>query len=625
LVAKAIVQAVNQQDPPGRFIKLVNVDGITADSIWKSIAYTQAVNKTSQALREKNIKVVKEYTTSNNNNNNRSKNNDDTIRPMSILSAPSVGNYGVEGDRQGQKRKQADGGRGGGSSTLFKSCWWNMGSPLSNDSSVSDSTSMGKAIMPPGIVTPGVASFVVNNNNSNSNNNNNSKRSDDSRISSNKRKRVQKEGGGLASGIITRRASITDPLPLPTQPLEERQSTLFRFLNNTGIFGSGNNNSNNNNTTTYNQDNNIDAISLPENNILQNVSQLGHDKSSGSGSGGQQGQDDVFALNSQQSISGMFSFSRPGQQQQQPASLLSSQGQGPIGRMTVEQFRELHIQKQQRQVQNFAGGRGGDAKEEELQEIPTIGLLIDNKSNNDNDNDIVAGAAAPPTKGLTSQASDWMASLFSATNSKPDGTPRRKFPPINNGSNNNDEDEDVAVIPPPPGGVGGGVYGNPSLGRSLSSTIFGLVESPSLLLTSLKSGISSMFWDPFAPLPAAAVSSSSPMRRFPNNEQQHFGGNIVNGNNIGGGLIGNPILGQASKKRASLLDDVEDTLMEKQLRENVVNGNTIGGGGLIRNPILGQARERRASLLDDFEDTPMEKKLRNAKREGIPRRWSLLD
>ena len=603
MVAKAIVQAVHQQDPPGRFIKLVNGDGftVTSDSIWKPITTTQAINKTSQTLREKNIKR-KTYTTSNNNGNNsnnnkRSKNNDDTDimnniindskkkkqhqqqqqqnhnRPMSVLSASSVGNYDVEGGGgQGQKRR-------------------------------------------PSIVTPGVASFVVNNND------NNNKSSDSSRSnSSNKRTRVQKEGGGRsasASGIITRRASIIDPLPLPTQPLEERQSTLFRFLNNTGIFGRGNNsNSNNNNTTTYNEDNNnIDPISLPENIISQNVSQLGHDNSSGSGSGssGQQGQDDVFALNSQQSVSGMFNFSRPGQQQQQqqPGSLLSSQGQGPMGRMTVEQFRELQVQKQQQQVQKFAGGRSGDAEEEDLQEISTFGLLTDNNSNNDND--IVAGAAAPSTKGLTSQASDWMASLFSATNSKPDGTPRRKFPPINNGNNN--DDEDGAAIPPPPGGVGGGGdHGNPSLGRSVSSTIFGLVESPSLLLNSLKSGISSMFRDPFAPIPVVAVSSSTPMRRFPNNEQQHFGGNVANRNNIGEESIGNPILGQVSEKRASLLDDVEDTPMEKQLRENVVNGNTIGGRGLDRNPILGQARERRPSLLDDFEDTPMEKQLRNAKR-----------
>jgi hypothetical protein len=698
LVAKAIVQAVQQQDPPGRFIKLVNGDGITANSIWKSITYTQAVNKTSQALREKYVS----NNNNNNNNNNRFINDDDTdtdidimnniindskkkkqqqrqqqqqqqqqnnssnkstldivknardymknkggrgeqteesfhsltnaaiqsadaprklsskLSPISVLSSSSLGNYDFEGRGQGQKRKQADGGREGGSSMFFKPSWWNMGSPLLNDSSVSDSTSMGKAIMPPGIVTPGVASFVVNNNNN--------KSSDSSRSISNKRMRVQKEGGRSASGIITQRASasITDPLPLPTQPLEERQSTLFRFLNDTSIFSRGNSNTTTDHDNNNNNNNNIDPISLPENNISQNVSQRGHDDSSGSGSGssGQQGQDDVFALNLQQSISGMFSFSRPGQQQQQqPASLLSFQGQGPMGRMTVEQLRELQVQKQQQQVQNFTGDRSGDAEEEEMQEILTIGLLTNNNSNNDSD--IVASAAAPPTKGLASQASDWMASLFPATNSKLDGTPSRKFPPIHNGNNNDDEDE--VAIPPPPGGGVGGVYGNPSLGRSVSSTIFGLVESPSLLLTSLKSGISSNFWDPFAPSPAAAVSSSSPMRRFPNNELQHFGGNVVNGYNIGGGLIGNPFLGQASERRESLLDDVEDTPMEKQLRENIVNGNTIGGGGLIRNPILGQARERRASLLDDFEDTPMEKQLRNAKREGTPRRESLLD
>ena len=45
-----IVQTIQQQQPPGRFIKL-SVDN--CDSVWTQITYDQAVYKTRQALSEK--------------------------------------------------------------------------------------------------------------------------------------------------------------------------------------------------------------------------------------------------------------------------------------------------------------------------------------------------------------------------------------------------------------------------------------------------------------------------------------------------------------------------------------------------------------------------------------------
>lgn len=65
LVAKAIVQAIQQQEPPGRFIKLTKGDGNTSEHIWKPITYSQAVNKTSQALREKETASFKRSTNKN--------------------------------------------------------------------------------------------------------------------------------------------------------------------------------------------------------------------------------------------------------------------------------------------------------------------------------------------------------------------------------------------------------------------------------------------------------------------------------------------------------------------------------------------------------------------------------
>ena len=49
LVAKAIVQAVQQQDPPGRFLEVADKEAKT----WKQIPYKRCVDKTSQALRER--------------------------------------------------------------------------------------------------------------------------------------------------------------------------------------------------------------------------------------------------------------------------------------------------------------------------------------------------------------------------------------------------------------------------------------------------------------------------------------------------------------------------------------------------------------------------------------------
>jgi hypothetical protein len=47
LVAKAIVQAVQQQTPPGRFLELADKKTQT----WRQITYKRSVDKTSQALR----------------------------------------------------------------------------------------------------------------------------------------------------------------------------------------------------------------------------------------------------------------------------------------------------------------------------------------------------------------------------------------------------------------------------------------------------------------------------------------------------------------------------------------------------------------------------------------------
>lgn len=49
-LAKSIVQVIQQQQPPGRFIKSSTPNNI--DDVWKQITYKQAVSKTMGALRE---------------------------------------------------------------------------------------------------------------------------------------------------------------------------------------------------------------------------------------------------------------------------------------------------------------------------------------------------------------------------------------------------------------------------------------------------------------------------------------------------------------------------------------------------------------------------------------------
>jgi len=519
LVAKAIVQAVQQQNPPGRFIKLTQGDGASHDSIWKPITYAQAVNKTSQALREKD---------SSSSNNNKFKNQNEhqqsteqtaldiakeaarriklkdgeeseveslanltsaTIQSAGLLKNPTSNRFAMMNHQNatcGGKRK---------SPALFvKPSWWRMGSPLANGVIGIPNVNGGSTGETNAGVTPGTDAN-----------------------GSNKRMKIMEHGGvgkGVGGGVIARAISSIDPLPLPTEPLEGRQSTLFRFLNSTGIFGRGNSdNVSHKSATTVD----VNPTPLPNPTTSPKSSQV--------------------AFSSFQSQpSGMFSFSRTNQQQER-SSFDSSQD--VMGRTTVQQLqKQQQIKIQQQAFGNITTSRLDDDDEEEMQEMPTTGLPPPELMMM-GDNDIAAASAAPPTKGLTTQVSDWLTSFFPTTTS---------------GNSSQENDFAGAAVPPPPGG-GDGVT-EPSLARSISSTIFGLVESPSLLMTNLKSGISSFFGDPFSSVPAPP---SSPMRPLPSavSQQQHGQQNFRDS-----GVY----LGNTASKQDSLLDDFEETPMEKDLR-----------------------------------------------------------
>merc|ERR1711865_277495 len=264
----------------------------------------------------------------------------------------------------------------------------------------------------------------------------------------------------------------------------------------------------------------------------------------------------AFPPNYQRGSSGLFSFSRSvpqQQQQQQQSSIFPSRG--IMGRMTIEQLQTKQYCNPSRGITAASAvALNRSHEEEEMQEIPTANLLDDDSI-----------AVPPPMKGLTSQVSEWLTSFF-PTDSSPtaDGSPRKKSPPIFN--NNVD-----AAIPSPPGRIPTSMKGEPSLMRNISSTIIGLTESPSMFLTSLKSGLSSMFLPQFQNTQPSALSSSRQQEVY---HRDHFGGNMWNSDS-----------GQASKKRASLLDDIEDTPMEKQLRNARLDG-TPRHGSLLDNNTL---------------------------------------
>jgi len=392
-------------------------------------------------------------------------------------------------------------------------------------------------------------------------------------------------------------SSPIDPTPIPLETtLGSRQSTLFRFLNTTGMFRK---------ETASTE---LEALDFA------------HDPSEATAADSTNSQSlDVGAnididptpfpyperppQNTMQSIT---SWQAPAAPSHPPAE--------HMGRMSVQQLRREQQQKEQQQQQsvlgtglqdgnseiqkhhnnndddnndNYSVVDNGTGLEEELEEIPTSGLMIMNDRPIDDDR-VNSTALPPPPKGLKAEVSDWLTSFFPSP-SKAVGAPdigTRNFntknhttnsntgsfgPPsfsLNNNNNNFEYDDEPTVMPPPPGGGAG-------LGRAVSSTIFGLVESPSLLLTTLKSGMSSMF----GAFPPVAAPRSPSIRRFPSafDQQQqqqqqqeqtglrHFGG-VTGGDNTT--VIGNhSVLGQRAQRQGSLLDDVEETPMEKELRK----------------------------------------------------------
>lgn len=206
---------------------------------------------------------------------------------------------------------------------------------------------------------------------------------------------------------------------------------------------------------------------------------------------------------------------------------------------------------------------------------------------NDSSNDNFA-LPPPPTRQLTTQVSAWLTSfhptetteLETMSSSKAENAKRynNNDPVLSRGISSSIYGE---PLPPPVGSSETGVSDNPSLARSISSAVYGLRDSPSLLLTSLKSGVSSMFWNLDDTTLKKAVNQ-------PSSEKD--------------GVNGNATLGKGIESRGCLLDDTEDTPMEMQLRD----------GGNSRTLDKKLANEKRGCLLDDLDDNELQQQLRLA-------------
>ena len=576
LVSKAIVQAVQQQDPPGRFLEMSKKD----NGLWRPIPYKRAVDKTSQALRERELPTPGEKGKESDSPKPTKAGLDvvgkkgppktledagvalagtEELKPQAApkgqLPALSTGpGSAVAGVALESKKRKVE------PTQFVKPSWWTKGAPSVGD---------------------GVES-----------------------------KRAKHESREV---IITKPAPVAsslagggsddepDPVPLPTQPLQTRQSSMFRFLSQTGIFGSkqkqqqqqkptasmggfaftSNSSSAGSRgsapTTNFNAQMQRQAVaSNPSFNMqFQQQPQM-------SGAAGLSGQVGNMAMaNSvQQQQQGQQSFEAQlrasqialQQQQQQRASLSfkprQSLRQGSMAEAAaVASAFDAQMQQQEsllassnftqqfnarnglsmQQQQNMNGGYPMQQQQQQdmfgdmdpfmdlqptplssrqvgaaqfAQGVPTSAAAPQQSQQQEDE------VVPPPMNRLTTQVSDWLNSFW------PLG---KEEDPRQQAQQQAPKQDDAA--PPPP---------TTTLEPGISSTLFKLASTPSRLFTNLKSGVTAYF-EGSANGPSAMAAPPPPP-------------------SIPGNIPPPPIIGTAAARRSSLLDDYEETAQETALR-----------------------------------------------------------
>eukprot|EP00934_Nitzschia_sp_Nitz4_P006317 Nitzschia sp. Nitz4//scaffold191_size41780//36734//38362//NITZ4_007477-RA/size41780-processed-gene-0.39-mRNA-1//1//CDS//3329540211//6307//frame0 len=446
LVAKAIVQAVQQQEPPGRFLEVADKDAGT----WRQINYKRSVDKTSQALREKEQQPQQPQSSPVDPLESEvaqlaaqaaAKKGKKQSTDLSDLAQATLRQAGLEANNGGSSNQQQSNDQQGkrkasGMGDYPMSAFWDQGG---QGGPSADSNEFG----------------------------------------------------------ARQKRSRTDPdeaAPLPT--LQTRQSsTFFRFLSSSGIFGSSNKNEQGNNYVDPMRQQSSGFFSYGGGNNDMRQPNLRPNPS------------DLISMEASHFEGGNISMGGGNQRQSlnnfDPLPVNSvSQGGGGImqGQFTPEASR-MNNGMQEQYYPNMAMTQGP--------------------------RDSMAGqqmgdAVPPPSNRLTSQVSDWLGSFW------PLGRDGQARP--------NPQDQENFQPPPPPEG---------NLERRASSSIFNLARSPSQFLTSLRSGVSSMFGgDDLTPVPVNQMNGRVPEA-----------------------TPAAPIIGTATtSKPDSLLDDYEETPLETRLR-----------------------------------------------------------
>jgi hypothetical protein len=563
LVSKAIVQAVQQQNPPGRFLEIKTKD---VNGLWKQIPYKRAVDKTSQALREKEAGV----------------NDQDSLAPLTNMPIGLTGRPKGE-EKQGEAAAKQE--RANDMNEITKMTLAQAGLEANNGPDYKGPVAAAATVPMP--VT----------------------------AASRKRKAAPPEfikPSWWSKGSPSEKKSKQqeeDQVPL-TEPLQIRQTSMFHFLSEaTGIFGRnpsvtpsipshnqmgsssgfamggcvGNNDPNQNQVNQGMNMGQAAATARAYDEELRNgrssaiyEERLQHQNRNMSSSGNnmQSAAAAVTSMDRSQNrtSSSIDSDIRAEQLMRGRISGFQSRGEGSFN-IDTNMRGSFSQQHQQSQRQSSSMGENSDMFDNSIAEFQPVPLPHVNGGYNNHNNNMgqqgniygnysptmqnnmgcggiyhpqpaggvnnsqqsippyaaappreQGAAVPPPVNRLTTQVSDWLNSFW----------PLGKDGLL---------EEPKEETPPPP-----------VFEPGISSTLMGLVRTPSRLLTSLKSGVTSMIF--------AEINSDN---NNSNHSSQSYGQSVVPpppSNNMAPHMLGNA----SSQRRDSLLDDYEETPLEKSLR-----------------------------------------------------------
>eukprot|EP00980_Cylindrotheca_fusiformis_P004371 scaffold925_cov129-Cylindrotheca_fusiformis.AAC.24 len=477
LVAKAVVKAVQGQDPPGHFLEPDKASGG-----WKEIPYKRALDKTSQALRERDPEAesvtgyaqsAREAAASATNDSSLEVLTEATLQQAGLSSSGSQSLAAKPSDKKkttSKKRKEA---------TQFqKPSWWSWGTPIDTTGQLSTKHASNP-------IQPAAKKNKTDN--------------------------------------------LDDVVPLPVDGLQTRQSSFFKFLSSTGIFGSG---------AQAKAPKGPGMVVTPNNaTVRTNGFRTLHSSCSVPGTITSMPNNNGWSNQPQQGLSisnnAPFAIQPPGSQPHdsftdafEPTPLNGDEknGHGNLkGNTRMDPTTVRHQMQLLRQPENNDEIYQNAPKPVEAVSAATLPESISNVADNNIE------VAAPPKAGLTKQVSDWLA-LF--------------FPPGGGEVEGEAGAEDNEISPP-----------QQSMQRGISSTLFNLTRSPSQFLTNLKTGVTSMFMDNSPGKPGAMGQVPPPVVPPPAG---------LNSQNLGNSSqsFGIP----SESKPDSLLDDTEESPLEAQLR-----------------------------------------------------------